>query len=386
MDAASAQHAIPCLLMRGGTSRGPFFNATDLPADRDAVARILLGIVGIGKAPQPDGLGGAWVTNKAAILSVKDGVVQYLFAQIVADEARVDFAPNCGNMLVAVAPAAIEMGLVGADDTETVVDIVNINTGVRTQSLVQTPGGAVTYAGDAVTDGVPGAAAPILVSFMQPGGSKSGALLPTGKTIEEIAGCPVSLIDAAMPMMWVRARDLGVTLPEPRSLDEDRVLMARIEMIRLEAGRRMGLGDCRDKVIPKVGLAAPPANGGTIAARYFTPHAMHPTFAFSGAACGASLCQLTGTVISDLLSSDPGNHARVVIEHPAGQVAIEIASRAGPDGIEIVKAGAVRTARLIMRGEVLVDSRLFRNSAAGGTAAMCEPDANPASDRGGEQS
>ena len=187
------QQAIPCLFMRGGTSRGPYFNAADLPGDRDQISRILLDVMGRCGSPQPDGLGGtASVTNKVAILSIEDGVVQYLFAQVVPDEDRADFSPNCGNMLVGVGPAAIEMGLVEPQNGETTVNIVNVNTGTRAQSVVQTPGGQVTYLGDATIDGVARPAAPILVSFVDPAGAKTSGLLPTGQPIDEINGCAVS--------------------------------------------------------------------------------------------------------------------------------------------------------------------------------------------------
>ncbi|MEM7751480.1 MAG: PrpF domain-containing protein, partial [Pseudomonadota bacterium] len=293
----SEQLAIPCLFMRGGTSRGPYFNAADLPSDREKLSQVLLDAMGRCGSPQPDGLGGtASVTNKVAILSIEDGVVQYFFAQVVPDEDRVDYSPNCGNMLVAVGPAAIEMGLVAASEPETVVDIINVNTGVRAQSVVQTPNGKVTYGGDAKIGGVALAAAPILVSFVEPGGAKTSGLLPTGKAVEEIDGCAVSLIDSAVPMLWTRADDLGVTLPNTERLDQDAELMARLEAMRIEAGHRMGLGDCTGRVIPKIGMIAKPSNGGTISARYFTPDAQHPTFAFTGAVCGASLCKVPGTI------------------------------------------------------------------------------------------
>ena len=348
--------AIPCLFMRGGTSRGPFFKAADLPDNRDEIAEILLDVMGRGGPPQPDGLGGtASVTNKAAILSVEAGVVQYLFAQIVPDEARVDFSPNCGNMLIAVGPAAIEMGLVPARDGETVVDIVNINTGTRAQSVVQTPDGKMTYVGDVSIDGVPGTAAPILVNFVDPDGTKTSGLLPTGKTIEKIDGCEVSLIDCAMPMMWARASDLGVAIPPAESLDHDADLMARLEAMRIEAGHRMGLGDCSNKVIPKMGLVAEPSHGGTVAVRYFTPKKQHPTCAFSGAVCAASLCSLDNTVVTGLEAEIPSGD--VLIEHPSGEIDITIQTEPSGKHIGVVKAGSVRTARLIMRGEVFVPPR-----------------------------
>lgn len=348
----SEQLAIPCLFMRGGTSRGPYFNAADLPSDREKLSQVLLDAMGRCGSPQPDGLGGtASVTNKVAILSIEDGVVQYFFVQVVPDEDRVDYSPNCGNMLVAVGPAAIEMGLVAASEPETVVDIINVNTGVRAQSVVQTPNGKVTYSGDAKIGGVALAAAPILVSFVEPGGAKTSGLLPTGKAVEEIDGCAVSLIDSAVPMLWTRADDLGVTLPNTERLDQDAELMARLEAMRIEAGHRMGLGDCTGRVIPKIGMIAKPSNGGTISARYFTPDAQHPTFAFTGAVCGASLCKVPGTIAADLAAA---SESEVKIEHASGELSITIVTEPDADKVRVMKAGSVRTARLIMRGELYV--------------------------------
>ncbi len=349
------QVAIPCLFMRGGTSRGPFFKAADLPADRDKISEILLDVMGRCGPPQPDGVGGtASVTNKVAILSIEDGVVQYLFAQVVPEESRVDYSPNCGNMLVAVGPAAIEMGLVKAGDPETVVDIVNVNTGVRAQSVVQTPGGVVTYAGDTTIGGVALPAAPVLVSFVDPAGAKTSGLLPTGKAVEEIDGCPVTLIDSAVPMMWARAGDLGVAIPNEVPLDQDAELMSKLEKMRVEAGHRMGLGDCSAKVIPKVGLLAEPTRGGTVSARYFTPYSQHPTFAFTGGVCVASLCRHPETIAADIVPPSPDGTTEVSIEHPSGELRLTIETHGDGDQFRVAKAGSVRSARLIMRGEIYV--------------------------------
>ena len=360
----SQSHSIPCLFMRGGTSRGPFFNAADLPQDRQQISEILLDVMGRGGAPQPDGLGGtASVTNKVAILSVENNVVQYLFAQVIPEEQQVDYSPNCGNMLVAVGPAAIEMGLVAAEDGETVVDIVNVNTGTRAQSVVQTPGKQVTYEGDAVIAGVLGTSAPILVSFVDPAGAKTTGLLPTGKPQEHIDDIAVTLVDSAVPMIWVRSEDLGISLPSDKDLDKDSSFMSKLESLRVEAGHRMGLGDCSNKVIPKFGILAPPTQGGDIAARYFTPYSEHPTIAFTGAVCLASLCQISGSVADGIFAQSSDN-ASVAIEHAKGILEIAIETNPESDPVKIIKAGSQRTARLIMRGEVQVRAETVHNKAA----------------------
>ena len=242
------QRAIPCMFMRGGTSRGPFFLLEDLPADPEVRDRVLLAAMGSPDPRQIDGLGGATtVTSKVAMVSPsqRPGIdVDYRFAQVWLDKAIVDTAPSCGNMLAGVGPFAIERGLVTPDADETRVRIFDVNTGSRIEAIVQTPGGTVTYAGDQRIDGVPGTGAPVVLSFSDVVGSKCGALFPTGAVQEEIDGVPVSCIDVAMPMVMMRAGDLGISGYDPDDITGNAVLMQRIEKIRLEAGRRMGLRRC----------------------------------------------------------------------------------------------------------------------------------------------
>ncbi|HEY5622442.1 MAG TPA: PrpF domain-containing protein, partial [Gammaproteobacteria bacterium] len=253
-----AQREIPCVFMRGGTSRGPYFLPEDLPADAETRDRVLLAAMGSPDTRQIDGLGGATTpTSKVAIVGRSgqaDCDVDYLFAQVYVEKGIVDTAPSCGNMLAGVGPFAIERGLVDADDGETRVRIFNVNTGSRIEALVQTPDGVVEYEGDQHIDGVPGTAAPIVLSFTNIVGSKCGALLPTGERREEIDGIEVTCCDVAMPMFMMRATDLGLAGYEIDEITADRVRAERIETIRREAGRRMGLGDVTDSVIPKVGL------------------------------------------------------------------------------------------------------------------------------------
>ena len=252
------QRAIPCMFMRGGTSRGPFFLLEDLPADPEVRDRVLLAAMGSPDPRQIDGLGGATtVTSKVAMVSPsqRPGIdVDYRFAQVWLDKAIVDTAPSCGNMLAGVGPFAIERGLVTPDADETRVRIFDVNTGSRIEAIVQTPGGTVTYAGDQRIDGVPGTAAPVVLSFSDVVGSKCGAMFPTGAVQEEIDGVAVSCIDVAVPMVMMRAGDLGLSGYEPDEITGNAVLMRRIEKIRLEAGRRMGLGDVAESVVPRSGF------------------------------------------------------------------------------------------------------------------------------------
>ncbi|MEA2872725.1 MAG: 4-oxalomesaconate tautomerase [Hyphomicrobiales bacterium] len=357
---------IPVIFMRGGTSRGPYFKAADLPKDTAARDRVLLAAMGSPDPRQIDGLGGAdTLTSKVAIVSksTRPGVdLDYLFAQVDIGRPIVDTAPSCGNMLAGVAPFAIETGMIPAQDGETHVMIFNVNTEARIEAIVQTPGRAVIYTGDARIDGVPGTAAPIVLNFMDVVGSVSGKLMPTGNPRDVIDGIEVSCIDVAMPMIMMRAKDFGLTGYEGRpEINANKALFARIEPIRLEAGRRMGFGDCSDKVIPKVGLLSPPRDGGTIASRYLTPHALHAAHAVTGAVCVASACALEGTIAHELAKPDIANPRTIWIEHPSGQVDVLLQTKGKGADMEVV-AGTLRTARPIMKGEVLVPRTVFSSS------------------------
>ena len=354
---------IPVIFMRGGTSRGPFFKAEDLPQDATVRDRVLLAAMGSPDPRQIDGLGGAdTLTSKVAIVSksTRPGVdVDYLFAQVDIGKPIVDTNPSCGNMLAGVAPFAIETGMIPANDGETRVMIYNVNTEARIEALVQTPGREVAYTGDARIDGVPGTAAPIVLNFMDVVGSVSGKLLPTGNARDVIDGIEVSCVDVAMPMIMMRAKDFGLTGYEGRpEINSNKALFARIEPIRLEAGRRMGFGDVSDKVIPKVGLLSPSRDGGTIASRYLTPHALHAAHAVTGAVCVASACALEGTIAHEVAKPDSANPRTIWIEHPSGQVDVRLEVRGKGADMEVV-AGTLRTARPIMKGEVLVPRKAF---------------------------
>ena len=352
---------IPCLLMRGGTSKGPFFKASDLPIDIAARDRVLLAAMGSPDLRQIDGLGGAdTLTSKVAIISKSErpGVdIDYLFAQVDISKPLVDTSPSCGNMLAAVAPFAIETGLFPAQNGETRVMIFNVNTESRIEAVVQTPGGVVHYDGAARIDGVPGSAAPIILNFMDVVGSISGKMLPTGQLRDVINGVEVTCIDVAMPMILMRASDFGVSGDETRAaFNANKELFARIEPIRLEAGRRMGFGDVSEKVIPKVGLLGQPREGGTIMSRYLTPHALHAAHAVTGAVCVSTACALEGSIAHELAVPSLDNPRTIWIEHPSGQVDVLLTTTGSGAQMDVV-AGTLRTARPIMRGEVMVPRR-----------------------------
>ena len=346
---------VPCVLMRGGTSRGPFFLEDDLPSDVKELERFLIAAMGSPHVLQVNGIGGGSpMTSKVAIVgpSSRPGAdVDYLFAQVATDRAFVDFSPNCGNMLSAVGPFAIEAGLVPAEIGETTVRIFNRNTSTTVEAVVQTPAGAVEYEGDTAIDGVDGTAAPVKLTFLDALGSKTSAFLPTGHIREFIENTPVTLADYAMPMVLLRASDLGLSGDEaPDALEANTELLVRLEAIRLEAGLRMGLGDVSGSVVPKVGILSAARHGGTITSRYFM-NAMrcHKGHAVTGALCIAAACRLPGSVAHDLAT--PSLTSLVNLEHPSGRTEIDLSFDASG---HVSRASLVRTARRIFEGNVIV--------------------------------
>jgi hypothetical protein len=355
---------IPSVLMRGGTSRGPFFLRSDLPADPAARDAVLIAVMGAGHELQVDGIGGGHpLTSKVAIVGpsqVKGADVDYLFAQVKVRERVVDTSPNCGNMLAAVGPFAIETGLVPATDGATLVRIHNVNTGKLIEARIATPGGRVTYDGDTAIAGVPGAAAPVYLAFLDAAGSKTGALLPTGAPVDDCGGVAVSCVDAAMPVMIARARDFGKTAREtPAELEADRAFMARLEQVRIAAGKRMGIADAADRVIPKPVLVAPAGDGGTLAVRYFMPHQCHTALATTGAVAIAAACATPGTVAAEI-AGPVDLPTTLSFEHPSGHLEVRLERR---DGTAQPVASIVRTARRLFEGAVLVKRSALKHDA-----------------------
>jgi 2-methylaconitate cis-trans-isomerase PrpF len=341
--------------MRGGTSRGAD------PARRDAV---LMKIMGSPDPLQLDGLGGGKsLTSKVAIVSSarEPGAhVDYLFAQVKVHEARVDTRPNCGNMLSGVGPFAIEAGLVAARDPVTVVRIFNLNTSTHVEAIVQTPGGRVRYEGETRIDGVPEPAAPIKLAFLDAMGAMTGKLLPTGNVVDVIDGVEASCVDMAMPVVILSAAALGKEGVEtPEALEADRALFTRLASIRVEAGRRMGLGDVSRAVVPKPVLVAPPRNGGSITSRYFTPLTCHRSHAATGALAVATAAVLPGSVANRCVEPHGLARGTVAVEHPAGRIEVDLEIAGDAARPEVRRASLVRTARRIFEGNVLVPESLF---------------------------
>lgn len=344
---------VPCLLMRGGTSKGAYFLAADLPAEPALRDDLLLRIMGSPDERQIDGLGGAHpLTSKVAVVSPSadpQADVDYLFLQVVVDRPEVSDRQNCGNILAGVGPFAVERGLVPAGEERTSVRIRMVNTGDHATATFPTPGGRVAYTGDAEISGVPGKAAPVVLEF--PAGS--GELLPTGSIRDEIDGVQVTCVDNGMPTVLIAATSLKVTGYEsPKDLEEDLTLADRLHRIRLKAGRMMGLGDVSDATVPKLTLLAPPREAGAVTTRTFIPVRCHTSIGVLGAASVAAGLRIDGSVGAELAELPPDSD-RIRIEHPTGFLDLESSLGTTPDGLPIARRTAVvRTARKLFDGTV----------------------------------
>lgn len=348
---------IRCMWMRGGTSKGGYFLAADLPSDPDERDALLLGVMGSPDARQIDGMGGADpLTSKVAVVkpSERPGVdVDYLFLQVFVDRPIVTDAQNCGNILAAVGPFAIERGLVTAQTTRTDVRIFMENTGQVAVATVETPDGHVRYDGGARIDGVPGTAAPIPIAFEDTAGSSCGALLPTGNAADVIEGVAATLIDNGMPTVVMRARDLGITGQEtPARLEENADLRARLEAIRLKAGSMMALGDVAETSVPKLTMVSPPKAGGAVSTRTFIPHRCHSSIGVLGAVSVATACLLPGSPAAELAAIPEGREKTLSIEHPTGEMTVVVTL---DDAGAVQRAAILRTARKLFDGVVFAD-------------------------------
>jgi 4-oxalomesaconate tautomerase len=353
------QTPIPCSLMRGGTSKGPFFLAKDLPPDVALRDRVLLAAMGSPDRRQIDGVGGADpLTCKVGIVSLSEraGIdLEFLFAQVSLDKPLVDTTPNCGNMLAAALPFAIEQGLIPAAGATTTARVLTVNTGMVAAITVETPGGEVTYEGDCVIEGVPGGHAPIAIDFLDIAGSVCASLLPTGRVRDIVEGIGLTCIDNGMPVVVAAAESFGKTGYETRDeLNGDAELKARLESLRLKTGALMGLGDVSAKVVPKMTLVAPPRRGGAISTRTFIPHVCHASIGVLGAVSVATACVLPGSMPHAMARLPEGDPMLVSIEHPSGEFTAELSVRMGADGPVVERAALLRTARRLCSGSLFV--------------------------------
>lgn len=345
--------------MRGGTSKGAYFLASDLPGDTVERDRILLSVMGSPDPRQIDGIGGADpLTSKVAVVSSssRPGIdVDYLFLQVWVDRAEVSDKQNCGNILAGVAPFAIERGLVRGCDPITKVRIFMVNTSQTVVATVQTPGGKPEYQGTARIDGVPGTAAPIPLSFSDTAGSTCGALLPTGRAVDVVNGVEVTCIDNGMPVVVMRASDLGRTGYETRDeLDKDTELKGRVEAIRLKVGPMMNLGDVTDQTVPKMILVAPPRDGGVVSTRSFIPHRAHATIGVFAAVSVATACLLPGSPAHSMARLPDGITKQMLVEHPTGASPVSITTTEQDGNTVVTEAAIISTARALFEGHVLV--------------------------------
>jgi len=353
------------MILRGGTSKGAYFLADDLPSDPARRDALVLSIMGSPDPRQIDGMGGAHpLTSKIAIVSRSqrpDCDVDFLFGQVLVDKPKVDVTPNCGNILAGVGPWAIENGFVTANDGVTPVRIHMVNTGSVAVAHVQTPGGVVEYEGNARIDGVPGTAAPIPTDFLDVAGSSCGALLPTGSAVDVVDGIEVTCIDNGMPVVVMRAADFGKTGDEsPEALEADATLKARVEKIRLAIGPRMNLGDVTKKTVPKMTLVSKARHGGVIATRTFIPHRVHEAIGVLGAVSVATACVLPGSVAAQVAGiSNPEGVKQLDVEHPTGFFTVDMDVAIENGELKVRRSALLRTARKLMSGQVFVPASVW---------------------------
>ncbi len=350
-----SQRAIPACLMRGGTSKGLYVLKDDLPADIALRDKVLLAALGSPDPRQIDGVGGAHpLTSKVAVVSRSDRAdadIDYLFLQIFPDKAIVTDQQNCGNILAGIGPFAIERGLITASGDTTQVRIHMLNTASIAVATVETPGGQVNYEGNARIDGVPGNHAPIMLDFLDVAGSSCGALLPTGNAVDEIDGVAVTLIDNGMPVVVMQAADFGLSGDEtPEAIEAMAEVRARVEAIRLKAGPMMNLGDVAKASVPKMTLISPARNGGDVSTRTFIPHRVHEAIGVLGAV----------SVATALALKDGITGAKTFeIEHPTGFFSVEMEIAGRGETLKVTRSALLRTARMLMRGEVLVPPSIW---------------------------
>lgn len=344
---------VRCMWMRGGTSKGGYFLAEDLPQDASDRDDFLLSVMGSPDARQIDGMGGAHpLTSKVAVVrksTREDADVDYLFLQVFVDKPLVSDKQNCGNILAGVGPFAIERGLVAATGETTSVRIYMENTGQIAVAVIQTPGGRVRYTGDARIDGVPGTAAPVPITFSDTAGSSCGALLPTGNAVDDIEGVACTLIDNGMPCVILDAAALGIAGDEtPAELQDNTALREKLEAIRLKAGPMMNLGDVAKASVPKMTMVSQAKNGGAISTRSFIPHTCHDAIGVLAAVSVATACLLPEGPAAILAAVPEGEEKLISVEHPTGEMSVIATIRDG----EVTNAAVLRTARKLMDGTV----------------------------------
>lgn len=358
------ERAIRCMAMRGGTSKGLYFLASDLPSDIPTRDAVLLAAMGSPDIRQIDGMGGADpLTSKIAVVSPPtrpDADIDYLFLQCVVDEARIDPSQNCGNILAGIAAFGIFRGLIQPQGDITRVRIHMANSQNVAVATIETPGGIPNFEGQARIDGVPGTSAPVLIDFLDVAGSTCGALLPTGNARDSVLGVDVTCIDNGMPVVLMAASDFGLTGTEtPEAMEANAELRARVEAIRLAIGPMMNLGDVTKKTVPKMCLISPPANGGAVGTRNFIPHRVHKTIGVLGAVSVATACVLPGSVADGIAILPADGTLRLDVEHPTGFFTVDLEVEHQNATIHVRRSALLRTTRRLMDGHVYIPARLW---------------------------
>ena len=346
---------VRCTMLRAGTSRGLYFEATDLPSDPAERDDLLLRLMGTPDPRQIDGLGGATsLTSKVAIVSpseASDVDVDYLFLQLGVDEATVSDRQNCGNILAGVGAFAVERGLVPAGENETSVRIRMVNSDSVAVATFPTPERRVEYRGDVAIAGVPGTAAPVVLAFTDTEGSTTGALLPTGHVRDTVEGIDVTCVDNGMPVVLAMAESFGLTGHEPHEqLAADAALLERIDAFRRKAAQIMGLGDVAAASVPKTVLIAAPRDGGQVCTRSFIPVQPHSSIGVLGAVSVATGLLLPGAVGHELTADWPQDSSQIDIEHPTGHLLVDVVVDTSATPPRAVRSGVVRTARKLFDG------------------------------------
>lgn len=375
----SDQYRIPCVIMRGGTSKGIYLKSNDLPADPAMRDKVILSIFGSPDVRQIDGLAGADpLTSKLAIIgppTVPEADIDYTFAQVSITDSVVDFSGNCGNISAGVAPFAIDESLVRAVEPTTRVCIHNTNTGKLLYSEVQVEDGRAKVTGDCEIAGVPGTSSPILMDFSDTAGAATGKVLPTGNATDKIetswGELEVSIVDVANPCVFVRARDIEMKGTEtPELIDGDRELLLFLEEVRSKCCAMIGMAkDSADATknspaFPMIAFVTESedytdfTSGNTIkkdevdiVSRLMFMQVLHKTYAGTATACTGAAAKIKGTIVNQMIPHIDDIET-IRIGHPAG--VIPVVAQVTADS-EVKKAALIRTARRIMEGYVYVE-------------------------------
>ncbi len=350
---------IRAMLMRGGTSKGLYLLATDLPTDTAERDDLLLRVMGSPDPRQIDGVGGAHpLTSKVAVVSPSSDPradIDYLFLQVAVDQPLVSDRQNCGNLLSGVGPFAVERGLIPVpvtpDAAEVSVRIRMVNTDGVATAVFRVEGGRPVYSGDTAIAGVPGTASPVRLDFEDTAGSSCGALLPTGSVVDTIAGTRVTCIDNGMPVIVVAAVELGLAGNEDcATLEADHSLRTRLEEVRLAAGPLMNLGDVAGTTVPKLTIVSPPRSGGSLTTRTFIPHRCHDAIGVLGAVSVATAALLPGSTAHPFLDAGAAPEGVIRLEHPTGvfDATVEVDPHSSPPTVH--RSGIIRTARKLFDG------------------------------------